>query len=296
MGRTYLIGFGKKPAEGEMSEAPSVTTILGDLVDKPFLRTWYAEKAVNCFIPLMEHNQNAMTYMSSEDMKRIAIDYPTTLSNEAMTAGTNVHKAIENFIRHGAEPSDLTPEEENSWMEWRRWYLKHEIEWVKLPDGSPAVELTVFDMEGKDYRPIYAGTLDAIAYVDGVLTLLDWKTSSVIADTYFPQLALYKMALQNCCYLGDTAWKKASDEDEMRELIYPEISPRELVESSIAILRLPKDGQPFEYKVLKSDKQAESLNFGLCLVEAWHWMKNRRLQNKATRENVSAHIAKEKLY
>jgi hypothetical protein len=274
--------------ESIISEAPSVTTILGELIDKEWLHQWYAREAIKA--------------VQAGEAPESAVFAGKRLSESAMESGSIVHTAIENFILTGKEPTDLSNEEINSWEEWKRWYSKHEVEWVKLSNGKPAIEVPVAlfaisageDVVLNKMRVIYAGTLDAIAIVDGRYTILDWKTSSAIFDSYFPQLCLYKNALSDCKSIYKHGFKLIRHyEDEARECSYP----TELTNSAdLAVLRIPKDGTPFEYKVLKPSEQKAPTNFGLSLVEAWHWKANRQLLNKPSQTEVSEVIQNTKLY
>lgn len=276
MGRVYKfeVTDGK---ESIISEAPSVTTILGELIDKEWLHQWYAREAIKA--------------VQAGEAPESAVFAAKRLSESAMESGSNVHSAIENFILTGQEPTGLSDEEINSWEEWKRWYSKHDVEWVMLSNGKPAIEVPVAFYDFK-LRVIYAGTLDAIAIVDGQPTILDWKTSSAIFDSYFPQLCLYAEALADC---EATVWNGHNIvrhyEDEARECFYP----AKHFDYYVAVLRIPKDGTPFEYKVLKPSEQKAPTNFGLSLVEAWHWKANRQLLNKPSQTEVSEVIQSTKI-
>ena len=68
---------------------------------------------------------------------------------------------------------------------------------------------------------MFAGTVDAVAEVDDVLTVVDFKTSSQISDEYFLQTSAYWLLL---------------DEN----LVEGEKRPEQRL-----ILRIPKDGSEF---------------------------------------------------
>ena len=74
--------------------------------------------------------------------------------------------------------------------------------------------------------------MDAIVEIDGIITIMDWKTSKAIYPEYFAQLSAYYYLLMNCDY-GDTDLPK-----------------------QVGILKLPKeDGCDFEYSTIKVDSE-----------------------------------------
>ncbi len=121
-----------------------------------------------------------MEPLSKEKYKGIS---ESTL-NKAAEKGTAVHNSIENYIKF--EIDDVPPE--------HRGYFDAFLDWCKLykPD--------VVESELKIYHKLlkYGGTIDILAYIDGVLTLIDIKTTSVLSDmTCGVQLEAYTQALKS---------------------------------------------------------------------------------------------------
>lgn len=109
-------------------------------------------------------------------------------TTKAADTGTIVHGMCENYIR-GLEVAKV---EEGSgadtgFKNFLRWEKEHNVVWR-------GVELMVGAWEEADGRG-YAGQLDAIAEINGVLTLVDFKTSKRIYEDYWVQLAAYYNAL-----------------------------------------------------------------------------------------------------
>jgi hypothetical protein len=71
------------------------------------------------------------------------------------------------------------------------WLRKNKATVLKLPNGAPAIETTVYS-----YRHGYAGTFDAILRVGRKNVLVDWKTSNSLHEEYKLQTAAYKYAIQ----------------------------------------------------------------------------------------------------
>lgn len=104
---------------------------------------------------------------------------PKRILNNKASFGTNVHNAIENN-----DPSDLNKVEMLSYIEYERLIKKHNIEIIEQ-------EQIV------NYEDLYCGTFDAIAKVDGVLSLIDFKTTYKLDEEYLSwQLSFYNTAHQ----------------------------------------------------------------------------------------------------
>lgn len=107
--------------------------------------------------------------------------------DRAAKRGTAVHNAIENFVKFGIE--DIPPEHEGYFNGFLRWYEDHKV----VPYGT----------EIKLYHKglLYAGTADMLAEVDGVDTLIDFKTSASVQSMLCGvQLEAYSRAY--CSHLG----------------------------------------------------------------------------------------------
>jgi hypothetical protein len=154
------------PRRGQRSgtRVPSVTKILGTLSNEALLN-WANRQGL------------------------AGIDIRTDYRDR--TIGTLAHLGIQHIL--GAERPDVS-EYVPEWVEqarcavanWRHWYREHEVEPLHME--MPLVH--------KEFE--YGGTFDCLAYVDGTLTLLDWKTSGnpVPYPSHFAQLAAYAELLR----------------------------------------------------------------------------------------------------
>lgn len=118
--------------------------------------------------------------LSAEKYKRIS---ERTLNNAA-EKGTAVHNSIENYIKF--EIVDIPPE--------HRGYFDAFLDWWKTYHPE------VVGSEIKIYHKLlrYGGTIDILVYIDGVLTLVDIKTTSELSDmTCGVQLEGYSQALKS---------------------------------------------------------------------------------------------------
>ena len=110
-------------------------------------------------------------------------------------------------------------------------------------------DIQVVETEITMFHPLYAGTADFVARIDGTLTLGDFKTSKAIYDEAALQLA----ALWGCYtdQHGDPVpWREG--DGEMPEL---------------RVVRIGQDG--WEQKTVANPEASLSAFFGL--LTAWQW-------------------------
>jgi hypothetical protein len=112
----------------------------------------------------------------------------TRASERALDIGSQAHKLVE-WSMHKALGRAVGPEpkvrEEAllAYLAWQDWLLAHRVEpvWIEQAVYHPTLG--------------YAGTLDLVARVDGVLALVDIKTSKAVYAEYELQVAAYAHAL-----------------------------------------------------------------------------------------------------
>lgn len=104
--------------------------------------------------------------------------------NEAAQRGTKVHEAAELYLLYGVE--DIEPE--------LRGYFEGVKKWIDEVKPIPV------KTECRVYHRIlnYAGTADLPCYIDGDLTLVDYKTTASVAQVLTRvQLEAYKKAFES---------------------------------------------------------------------------------------------------
>lgn len=102
--------------------------------------------------------------------------------NKAAEKGTNVHNAIENWLKFGIV--DVDPDYKGYFDAFLDWFNKEQPK--------------IIDSERRLYHKImmYAGTADLIAEIGGKLVLIDYKTTFKILDKNCSvQLEAYSQAL-----------------------------------------------------------------------------------------------------
>lgn len=183
----------KKP-EPEDLRMYSVTTILG-VLDKPALVYWAANETADAAVRQAKYLAQRVESEGKEAVAKALAGARFASPPGGRTAkalGTAVHEALEHLALTGEFPTvddEVRPfiEQADKWMQ-------------KFQPVYEASEMTT-------YSPQYgfAGTLDAIATIDGVRFLIDYKTSRKSVDnqgkptTPYPeqvglQLAAYRYA------------------------------------------------------------------------------------------------------
>lgn len=156
-------------------ELPSVTTIIGEVSNKEALIQW-AANSMKAYI--IDHWEEMQGCGIDECLNAARFDYKR-LSSEALDIGSKVHEIIENLLTYPAiEPITQRTEVRNCRMAFGRFLHDHIVKPNKL--------------EYSVYGNGWAGTLDFKGLLDGVPTILDWKTSKAIyTDSMYPQIAAY---------------------------------------------------------------------------------------------------------
>ena len=176
---------------------PSVTTILS-VIGKPALMAWAAkvEREMVTKVSADLYEDLAGTPKMSRAGWLLTLD--TRLGREkahskelakAGEIGSQVHELIEWTLKAelmyeaGPSPriSDAAQWAYMAWEDWRRA--------VKLK--PVAVEQVIWSREHG-----YAGTLDLLAEVEGVLTVVDWKTGKAVYGEAHLQNAAYRQAIR----------------------------------------------------------------------------------------------------
>jgi len=211
---------------------PSVTNVIG-ILDKPALPRW-AAKMVAESAYRMRHSLAGMEQNEAVDMLKGS---PWSKSKRAADRGTDIHGWLEARLNEWELP-ELSDDARPYRQAAEDWYMAHDLEVL-------GTEVTMF-------HPLYAGTADFIARVDGRLTIGDFKTSKAI----YPEAALQLSALFGCGvdkHSDPLPWRDADGEfTEVPDLL---------------VVRIGEDG--FEEKTVADP--FNSLRTFLSLLTAWNW-------------------------
>lgn len=214
---------------------PSVTGMTG-IMPKAWMPHWYASeerKGLLRAIEGMKATDALAAVMEYLDKPRCTDLLCVCEANKKKTAGgnagTNFHEAVEAHLLKKPVPK-LSGGEERAFKRFLGWLKKHKVEYLMRIDGRPMLELHIRNTTWK-----YVGTFDGLCIVDGVLRVVDWKTSNNMDPTFMLQIAAYgqgavEEGLLNempgglilRCDKREKPWERAVDEelltpDEMKE-------------------------------------------------------------------------------
>lgn len=160
-------------------------------------------------------------------------------TKKATDAGTAAHDWCETYIKNKLAGRDrmttlekpTDPQVLSAVYAFLEWERAHQVIWL-------ASEFLVWHPEQK-----CAGTIDFLAIVDGVFTLGDFKTSSVISE---------EVCLQTAAYYSYLAYAGIKPEQRM-------------------VVRIPKDASGFEYAVITTPLEFDVETFyHLREVKRWN--------------------------
>ena len=176
---------------------PSATKVLG-VIAKPALVPWALKMGVEWLQEKMfkdeESSENGTQVYKSplsfdSIIKGVKSAHRQT-STSAINIGTITHDWVEeaiNFhIKGGVIPELPTQEEAlNSIDAFKSWVQENDIEWI-------SAEEKLYHRKHK-----YAGTVDALANINGEYCVIDWKTSKAVYPEYHLQVAAYAKAVED---------------------------------------------------------------------------------------------------
>lgn len=197
---------------------------ISDAWQKIFLQAWYAKECAE----YAKAHAAEVCKMDEAEFKKFmdfAKGAAKRKSEQAKVNGSMAHKWMEEFIAAQINsdfsfPATVsTQEAQNAVTAFQNWNINKEIMWL-------ASEQIVCSDKYK-----IAGTLDGIAIVDGIPSIMDFKTSSRISEGYLLQCAGYDIMLSETGF-------------DVRQYI---------------ILRIPKDGEPAETHTVSDRKEIKFL-------------------------------------
>ena len=161
---TYMVGDRK---------VPSVTRVV-DAVFPKYLTEWAATAGADHW------REN---YGEDADMYNGIRNAHKQISHKAQEIGLEVHKWIELYIKvkmiDGETVTEYPEAVKIPMQNFHDWVESREIEWL-------ACEKKVYSRSWE-----YAGTIDALAKINGKLCVIDFKTSAKIYKEYYLQVSAY---------------------------------------------------------------------------------------------------------
>ena len=162
----------------------SATGITSILTNASIIGNWTAKMCAEEFKKIVEAGKSYDEIQLIEMYDRIKKSANSNMS-QAGHVGSQVHEMIENYIHKGTVPEIHNDLIKKSFNKFKEWY-----------DNQKGLELVFTETKVLSRIHKYTGTLDALFKKDNEYIIYDWKTSSGIRDSYYVQLYLYVMALE----------------------------------------------------------------------------------------------------
>jgi hypothetical protein len=220
-------------------KAPSVTTVLGVIDKSGPLIPWAINQTVAYYTAALDADTTypqIVLDVIHQQAKRAARD----VKQEAADIGTQAHNWLETYFKNGLvpPPEPDNPKVLNCVRAALAWLAEHHV--------------TPIYNERRIYsrRHRYSGTMDMLAYVDGKLSICDWKSSKGLYTEFYLQTAAYSAA-----YTEETGTK---------------------IEQRI-LIRLGKEDGAFEPHILPKGTQASDFKAFKAALTIYRYLQN---QNK----------------
>ena len=180
----YTVRIGRKKLK------PLSVSEIANTADKSFVLMPWAKKVTRRYFT------DAMILLGENPTRDIvlrifeeAMDLPEKEKKEAGDTGNAVHEFLHQFARAKIDRTEAPALPDDRKVRkcikgFLAWYKAHKVVFVEA-------ERVVYSLEHG-----YVGTLDVVARVDGVLTLLDYKTAEHVYPSFLCQIAGYWSARQ----------------------------------------------------------------------------------------------------
>lgn len=159
-----------------------VTTIIGKVIAKN-LSFW----AAKCAADLMRERLVAGQVLDEVEINKICYDATrahVTIRDTAADAGSFVHDWLHNMVKDTTLDLPVNPAMREACESAKRWYDRHKIKVVQ--SETPLFSKSM----------LLAGTPDLICYIDGKLSIVDWKTGKGLYYDHLIQLGFYALMFE----------------------------------------------------------------------------------------------------
>lgn len=174
---------------------PGVTTIIG-ILNKPLLVGWANRLGLQGI--------NSQGYVSDKADIGTLVHEMMFCDLKGIDVNTSFYTAIQ---------IEIAKQSFNKYLNWKKRYL---IEPIILEEG----------MVSEKYQ--FGGTIDNYCLLDGVLTLIDYKTSKALYSEHFIQVSAYRQLLRENGYKVKNSAILRVGRDEMEGFEFMEIPAKKM--------------------------------------------------------------------
>lgn len=153
--------------DGKFKEG--VTSILGSVTSKEGLIPWAANMASKAFADDLTALLRKKSNITPDDIKTLSEDARKAhvrRKDSASDIGTEVHYAVNQFIKNGTIPQFTDKSAQKAWSAFLQWHEQMKPKYLKTEQPVYSKKLD------------YCGTFDCWAEINGKITMLDFKTGN----------------------------------------------------------------------------------------------------------------------
>jgi hypothetical protein len=154
-------------------------------IEKTYTHNGIQVPRVTSILSKCIHNDGLMYWANSLGFKHKS--YSKTL-DEAANIGTQCHESIDGYLTDNSytAPENMEYQSANAYNSFRKWY----------DNITQYANVRVICHEKTITCPYFGGTLDGLYEINGMIYLIDYKTTNHITYKHFLQLSAYRYMLR----------------------------------------------------------------------------------------------------
>lgn len=217
-----------------------VSTVIDKVIAKNL--TFWAAMCASNYIKENITPGESLDEVQINNLAKGALNAHVAIRDQSADSGTFVHDWLHKMVRGemGALPTNEAMN--NACKQAAEWYLSHKIEVVLAETALCSLKYQM------------AGTPDLVCYLDGKLTIVDWKTGKGLYYGALIQMAFYAIFLQEEFGTPVEQFVLVNASIKSPFKVFSTTKIAKLKADAKAVYRLYKSMQTFESKLEKGDK------------------------------------------
>lgn len=143
--------------------------------------SYWAAKCASGYITETMKPGDVYDEVTINELAAGALRAHTAKSSGAADSGTFVHNWLHKMVRGKEGPIPKNPAMQAACAAAKTWYLRHDVQVVLAEQPLCSLKMRM------------AGTPDLVCYLDGILTIVDWKTGKGLYYDSLIQMAFYAL-------------------------------------------------------------------------------------------------------
>lgn len=157
----------------------SVSSVKDKVIAKNL--TWWAAKCASQYILDNVKPGDVLDEVQINALVAGSLNAHVAIRDSSADTGSFVHDWLHKMVRGNVGPLPTNKAMHEACRQGAEWYMSHKIELVMAEEPLCSISM------------LMAGTPDLICYLDGKLTIVDWKTGSGLYYDSLIQMAFYAL-------------------------------------------------------------------------------------------------------